>query len=99
VLLYTLIEMIGYLVNIIVIAVIVQFVLSLLISFNVVNMHNAGVSAVWTALNAILDPILRPIRRIMPDTGAIDFSPMVLIIGLNLLMMLLSGIARSTVGY
>lgn len=98
-LLYTLIDMIGYLVNIIVIAVIVQFVLSLLISFNVVNMHNAGVSAVWTALNAILDPILRPIRRIMPDTGAIDFSPMVLIIGLNLLMMLLGGVARSSVGY
>ena len=98
-LLYTLIEMIGYLVNIIVIAVIIQFVLSLLISFNVVNMHNAGVSALWTALNAILDPILRPIRRIMPDTGAIDFSPMVLIIGLQLLMMLLGGIARSTVGY
>ncbi|MDE2561975.1 MAG: YggT family protein [Sphingomonadales bacterium] len=98
-LIYTLIEMIGYLVNIIVIAVIIQFVLSLLISFNVVNMHNAGVSAVWTALNAILDPILRPIRRIMPDTGSIDFSPMVLIIGLNLLMMLLGGIARSSVGY
>ncbi len=98
-LLYTLIEMIGYLVNIVVIAVIVQFVLSLLITFNVVNMHNAGVSALWTALNAILDPILKPIRRIMPDTGAIDFSPMVLIIGLQLLMRLLIGVAASVSTY
>ena len=49
-LLYTLIAMINYLVNIIVIVVIVQFVLGLLISFNVVNMHNNGVAAIWRAL-------------------------------------------------
>lgn len=97
-LLYTLIAMINYLINIIVLVVIVQFVLGLLISFNVVNMHNNAVAAIWKALNAILEPLLRPIRRIMPDTGAIDFSPMVLIIGLNLLMILLSGIASSTAG-
>ncbi|MFN3424240.1 MAG: YggT family protein [Novosphingobium meiothermophilum] len=97
-LLFTLIQMINYLVNIIVVVVIVQFVLGLLISFNVVNMHNNAVAAIWKALNAILEPLLRPIRRIMPDTGAIDFSPMVLIIGLNLLTILLSGIAASTAG-
>ncbi len=96
--LYTLISMINYLVNIIVIVVIVQFVLSLLISFNVVNMHNNAVAAIWKALNAILEPLLRPIRRIMPDTGQIDFSPMVLIVGLNLLMILLGGIAASSAG-
>ncbi|OZA36231.1 MAG: YggT family protein [Novosphingobium sp. 17-62-9] len=96
--LYTLIAMINYLVNIIVVVVIVQFVLSLLISFNVVNMHNNAVAAIWKALNAILEPILRPIPKIMPDTGAIDISPMVLIIGLNLLTILLSGIAASTAG-
>lgn len=94
-LLYTLIDMISYLVQIVTVVVIVQFVLGLLISFNVVNMHNNGVAALWKALNAILEPILRPIRKIMPDTGAIDLSPMVLIIGLNLLMKLLAGIAAS----
>ncbi len=96
--LYTLISMINYLVNIIVIVVIVQFVLGLLISFNVVNMHNQAVAAIWKALNAILEPVLRPLRKILPDTGGIDFSPMVLIIGLNLLMILLGGIAASSVG-
>ena len=96
--LYTLISMINYLVNILVTVVIVQFVLGLLISFNVVNMHNQAVSAIWKALNAILEPMLRPIRKLLPDTGGIDFSPMVLIIGLNLLMILLGGVAASTAG-
>lgn len=87
-----LINVIGYLAYILTILVIAQFVLSLLISFNVVNYSNQFVASLWTALNALLDPILRPIRRIMPDTGAIDFSPMVLIIGLNILMMILDGL-------
>ena len=90
---YTLFEIIGYLINIIVILVIVQFVLSLLISFNVVNMHNQFVEAVWRGVNALLDPILRPIRRIMPNTGAIDFSPLVLIIGLQILRIILRNLA------
>lgn len=90
---YTLFEIVGYLINIIVILVIVQFVLSLLISFNVVNMHNQFVDAIWRAINALLDPILRPIRRIMPNTGAIDFSPLVLIIGLQILRIILRNLA------
>lgn len=74
--------------------VIVQFVLSLLISFNIVNFHNKFVAAIWQALNAILDPILRPIRRFMPDTGQLDLSPMVLIIGLSILQMGLAPLAN-----
>ncbi|KQM21588.1 YggT family protein [Novosphingobium sp. Leaf2] len=91
----TLYEIISYLINIIVFVVIVQFVLSLLIAFNVVNMHNQFVSAIYTALNAILEPLLRPIRRIMPNTGAIDFSPMVLIIGLTILQIIFANLARA----
>ncbi|MCT2398371.1 YggT family protein [Novosphingobium mangrovi (ex Huang et al. 2023)] len=89
----TLYEIVQYLINIIVFVVIVQFVLGLLIAFNVVNMHNQFVAAVWHALNAILDPMLRPIRRMMPNTGAIDFSPMVLIIGLTILGIILRNLA------
>ena len=90
----TLISMIGYLAYVVTILVIVQFVLSLLIAFNVVNTHNRFIDSLWQSLNALLEPILRPIRRILPDTGAIDFSPMALIVGLNLLMILLDGIER-----
>ena len=89
----TLYEIISYLINIIVIVVIAQFVLSLLISFNVVNMHNDFVAAVWRALNAILDPVLAPIRRFMPNTGSLDLSPMVLIIGLTIIQIILKNLA------
>ena len=75
--------------------VIVQFVLGLLIAFNVVNMSNQFVSAIWTALNALLQPLLAPIRRIMPNTGAIDFSPLVLIIGLQILQIIVGNLARA----
>ena len=89
----TLFEIVGYLISIIVMLVIVQFVLSLLISFNVVSMHNDFVAAIWRACNALLDPILKPVRRIMPDTGQIDLSPMVLIIGLTILQIVLKNVA------
>ena len=93
----TLFEIVGYLISVIVMLVIVQFVLSLLISFNVVNMHNDFVAAVWRAVNALLDPLFRPIRRIMPNTGSIDFSPLVLIVGLEILRIILKNLAMASV--
>jgi YggT family protein len=93
VLLLTLSQIVSYVVTIIIVLVIVQFVMSLLISFNVVNMHNDFVAAIWRAVNALLDPILSPIRKIMPNTGAIDFSPLVLIVLLNILQIVLRNAA------
>lgn len=90
---YTLYEIVSYLISIIVVLVIVQFVLSLLISFNVVSLHNDIVAAIWRAVNAILEPVLSPIRRIMPSTGSLDLSPMVLIIGLTVIQIVLKNLA------
>ena len=89
----TLFQIVGYLISVVVMLVIVQFVMSLLISFNVINMHNDFVASVWKAINALLDPILTPIRKILPDTGAIDFSPMVLIILLQVIRIVLGNLA------
>ena len=97
VLLFTLAQIVGYLAWVVIVIVIVQFILVLLIAFNVVNVRNHFVAALWQALNALLEPILRPVRRLLPDTGAIDFSPLVLIVFLNVLVMLLEGLARSAV--
>ena len=94
----TLFEIVSYLISIIVTVVIVQFVLSLLISFNVVSLHNRFVAALWQAVNAILEPILRPVRRIMPDTGSLDLSPMVVIIGLSVLQIVLRNLAYASIG-
>lgn len=95
-LLITLSQVIGYLISIVIFLVIAQFVMSLLISFNVVNMHNDFVAAIWRAVNALLDPILNPVRRLMPNTGAIDFSPLVLIVGLRILDIVVRNLAYST---
>ena len=92
----TLSQIIGYLISVIIILVIVQFVISLLFAFNVVSMHNQWVAAIYRSVNALLDPMLRPIRRIMPDTGAIDFSPLVLIVLLNIVNIILGNLARAS---
>ncbi|NJM49567.1 MAG: YggT family protein [Sphingomonadales bacterium] len=91
--LFALIQIISYLTMILVTVVIVQFVLSLAIAFNIVSMTNPYVAAIYQSLNMILDPFLNPIRKILPDTGMIDFSPLVLIVGLRVLQMLLGGLA------
>ncbi len=96
-LLFSLINIVNYLAYLVQVVVIIQFVLSLLISFNVVNMSNNFVSSIWTAVNAVLDPVLNPIRRIMPNTGAIDFSPLVLLILLRISTELLVGLQRSMI--
>ncbi|HEX4846619.1 MAG TPA: YggT family protein [Novosphingobium sp.] len=93
--LYALIDVIGYLVQIIIMLVILQFVLGLLMAFNVVNPHNEVFGALWRTCNQLLDPLLRPIQKIMPDTRPIDLSPMVLIIGLSILQRVLHQAAMS----
>ena len=93
--LQALIQILGLLIDLVTTVVIVQFVLSLLLVFNVISLNNNIVASIWQALNAILDPVLRPIRKIMPDTGMIDFSPIILIFGMRAIQILLAGAANS----
>ncbi|WP_254912961.1 YggT family protein [Novosphingobium sp. B 225] len=85
-----LIPILMLLMDVVTTVVIVQFVLYLLIQFNVVSMHSPFVSALWQGLNAILDPLLNPIRRMLPHTGALDFSPLVLIVLMRIVLIILS---------
>jgi YggT family protein len=62
--------------------VIASVVLSWLIAFNVANPYNQFVYQIREFLARITEPLLGPIRRILPDLGGIDLSPMVLIIGI-----------------
>ncbi len=87
--LYVLLGVTSLLIQVIIALVIVQFVISLLFAFNVINPHNEIAGAIFRTCNMLLDPILRPIQRIMPDTRPIDLSPMVLIFGLTILERLL----------
>jgi YggT family protein len=87
-----LIQIISLLTNVVVMLVIVQFVIGLLFAFNVVNSSNQFLTQVYRSINALLEPVLGPIRRIMPDTGAIDFSPLVLILLLQILLIILGSV-------
>ncbi len=69
--------------------VIVQVVLSWLVSFNVVNTSNRFVYLVGDFLYRITAPALNPIRRLLPNMGGMDLSPVVLILGLYFLRVLL----------
>ena len=88
-----LIQIVGLLTSAIVMLVIVQFVIGLLFAFNVVSPSNQFLTQVYNSINALLEPILGPIRRILPQTGAIDFSPLVLIILLNIVQIVLGNLA------
>ena len=55
-------------------------IMSWLIAFNVINPYNQFVRSLWMGFNALTEPLLRPIRRWMPDMGGIDLSPMILIL-------------------
>ena len=57
-----------------------QAVLSWLVAFGIVNRHNRVVAMVGDFLWRITEPLLRPIRRILPDLGGIDISPVILIL-------------------
>ena len=67
------------------IVLVVHVVLSLLVSFNVVNPRNQLVAAIWRVTSAMCEPVLSRIRRYIPTFGGIDFSPVVLIIVLQAL--------------
>lgn len=60
--------------------IIVQAILSWLIAFNVINTYNEFVGSIWRALRTLTEPLYRPIRRILPDFGGLDLSPMVVLV-------------------
>lgn len=63
-------------------------IMSWLIGFNVVNAYNPTVRAIWNALQALTEPLLRPIRRvldrILPNLRGVDISPIILLLALTL---------------
>lgn len=59
---------------------VVWVVLSWLISFNVVNTHNRLVYMLSDVLYRLTEPALRPLRRVLPNFGGLDISPLVLVL-------------------
>ncbi|GHA23917.1 YggT family protein [Devosia pacifica] len=58
--------------------VLAMIIMSWLISFNVINTRNQFVAAVWRILNQLTEPVLNPIRRVVPSFSGLDISPIIL---------------------
>ena len=84
-----------YLLSILWWLIIIQVVLSWLFAFNVLNTSSRGVLTFTHALERITAPLYRPIRRLLPDFGGLDFSPLIVLILIQVLQMLLDGAERS----
>ena len=77
--------------------IIAQAVLSWLVVFNVINTHNQFVRTFFNALDRLTQPLYRPIRKIMPDFGGLDFSPVVVLLLIYVLRILLAGLVRDLI--
>lgn len=77
---FALYQIISILLNVLWWIIIVQAIMSWLIAFNVINTHNDFVRSIWIALDRLTQPLYRQIRRVMPDLGALDLSPMVVLL-------------------
>ncbi len=69
--------------------IIVHFIMSWLINFQVLNIRQPFVYQVWSGLNRLMEPIYAPIRSVLPSMGGIDLSPLVALIGVEILRILI----------
>jgi YggT family protein len=69
--------------------IIVHFVMSWLISFNVLNVRQPFVAQVWFGLQRLLEPLYAPIRRMLPNMGGLDLSPLVALVAIYALEIIL----------
>lgn len=78
-------QIIAILLNVVWWIIFVQVILSILISFNVINTYNEFVRSLWQGLERLTEPLYRPLRRILPDARPLDLAPMAVLILLLIL--------------
>ena len=93
---YALFNIIDMILQLLVWIIIAQVVISWLVAFNVINTSSPFVRTLLNGLDRLTAPLYRPIRRIMPDFGGLDFSPIVLILAVQIVRMLVEGLALET---
>ena len=75
-----LLNLIDTLITLYIWVIIIGVVLSWLIAFNVINTHNRFVYMVVDTINRLTEPVLRPIRNVLPNLGGLDVSPVILLL-------------------
>lgn len=76
------INLFSAIINIFLFILLINIVLTWLINFDVLDRRNAFVSQIYRGTSALTDPVLAPIRKVLPPLGGMDLSPMVLGLGL-----------------
>lgn len=92
---FALLRTISLILNLVWWVFLIMIIMSWLISFNVINTRNQFVANVWRVLNQITEPILRPIRRIVPPVGGLDLSPIIVFIVIFFLQQLIDNFAMT----
>lgn len=90
--LIALVDIADLLLSILTWVIIIQVVLSWLLAFNVLNVSSNGVRTFAVAIDRLTAPLYRPVRRLLPDFGGIDFSPLVILILIQVIKRLLAGV-------
>lgn len=78
---------------------IAHIIMSWLINFQVLNLRQPLVAQLWDGLSRLLEPLYRPIRGILPDTGGLDLAPLVVFIGIIVVQRALANNAGFFFGY
>jgi YggT family protein len=96
--LIAIVDIIDLLLSIVTWVIIAQVILSWLFAFNVLNTSSQGVRTLAVAMDRLTAPLYRPIRRVLPDFGGIDFSPLVILILIQVIKKLLAGVVMQYYG-
>ncbi len=93
-----LLSFVSYLITLYTYIIIANVIMSWLMAFGVINAYNPMVRSVWQAISAVTEPLLRPIRNLLPNMGGVDISPIILLLGCYFVQsVLLPNIAKALV--
>ncbi len=73
----TILSILALLLDVAFMILLVHVIMSWLINFQVLNLRQPLVASIWDGLTRLLEPIYQPIRRMLPNTGALDLAPLV----------------------
>jgi YggT family protein len=90
----SLFQILGLILSVAKFIVLAHVIMSLLVQFQVLNLRQPLVAQIWYGLGRILDPLYAPIRRLLPNMGGIDLTPLIVLIGIYALEIIL----RNNVG-
>ncbi len=85
----SLIQILLLILDIVWFIILAHVIMSWLINFQVLNLHQQLVAQIWYGLNRILEPIYGPIRRFLPSMGGLDLTPLVVLVGVYALRIIL----------